>query len=118
MIAHIVLFEPKASLEHAQKLAFAQSVIEACRSIAAVKRVSLGRRVEIDAGYARSLGDSPSKYAAVLEFEDADGLVSYLNDPRHEGIGRLFWEYCERVIVSEVEWADLDAANAASRLAL
>jgi hypothetical protein len=117
MIAHIVLFEPKADLSQPQKLAFAQSVIETCRSIETVKRISLGRRVDVDPGYARSLGDSTYKYAAVLEFESADGLVSYLNDPKHEVLGRLFWQYCERALISEVEWIDVGEADAASKLA-
>ncbi|HWB29651.1 MAG TPA: Dabb family protein [Vicinamibacterales bacterium] len=117
MIAHIVLFEPKAGLDQSQKLAFAQSVIETCRSIETVRRLSVGRRVEIDPGYGRSLGDTTYKYAAVLEFDGAEGLVGYLNDPKHEVLGRLFWEYCERAIVSEVEWVDVDAADAANKLA-
>jgi hypothetical protein len=116
MIAHIVLFEPKSSLDKSQKLSFAQSVIETCRSIASVKRISVGKRVDVDPGYARSLGDTTYKYAAVLEFDSPEGLVSYLRDPKHEVLGRLFWEYCERAIVSEVEWVDIEDAEAASKL--
>lgn len=116
MIAHIVLFEPKSSLDQSQKLAFAQSVIETCRSIASVKRISIGKHTEVDPGYARSLGDTTYKYVAVLEFDGNEGLIRYLRDPKHEVLGRLFWEYCERAIVSEVEWVDVEDAEAASRL--
>jgi hypothetical protein len=116
MIAHIVLFEPKSSLDKSQKLAFAQSVIETCRSIASVRRISVGKRVDVNPGYARSLGDTTYRYAAVLEFENTEGLVGYLRDPKHEVLGRLFWEYCERAIVSEVEWVAVDDAEAASKL--
>ena len=117
MIAHIVLFEPKSGLDQSQKLAFAQSVIETCKSIESIKRISVGRSVEIDPGYARSIGDTTYKYAAVLEFGSADGLVGYLNDPKHDVLGRLFWQYCERAVISEVEWIEVDAADAASKLA-
>lgn len=116
MIAHIVLFEPKSSLDQSQKLAFAQSVIETCRSIAGVKRISVGKRVDVDPGYARLMGDTTYKYSAVLEFDDTEGLVRYLRDPKHEVLGRLFWQYCERAIVSEVEWFDVDDADVASKL--
>jgi hypothetical protein len=83
-----------------------------------VKRISIGKRVDVDPGYARSMGDTTYKYAAILEFEHIDDLVSYLRDPKHEAIGRLFWECCERAIVSEVEWVDLDEPDAALKLAL
>jgi hypothetical protein len=118
MIAHIVLFEPKPGLDSSKKLAFAQSVLDLCRAVPSVKRISLGKRVDVDPGYARSLGDTTYRYAAILEFEHTDGLVSYLRDPKHDALGRLFWEYCERAIVSEVDWVDLNDPEEASKLAL
>ncbi len=49
------------------------------------------------------MGDKTYEFAAVLEFEDESRLVTYLTSPMHEELGRLFWQYCESAVVSEVE---------------
>ena len=89
MIAHIVLFRPKASITAEQRRSFALKIAEAGWVIPSIKRGFVGRSVEIDPGYSRSLGESTYQYAAVLEFESRQGLVEYLNHPLHEEIGRL-----------------------------
>jgi hypothetical protein len=62
--------------------------------------------VTVDAGYVRGMGDMTYEYAAVLEFEDERALRAYLQHPLHHELGRLFWENCERTVVSEVEFLD------------
>jgi Stress responsive A/B Barrel Domain len=114
MIAHIVLFTPKAGLADPERRSFAQSVADTCTRIRQVKRLMLGRRLTVDAGYQRSFGDATYEYAAVLEFETQQDLKEYLQDPRHAALGRLFWQYCERSVVAEMEWldpADSDVVN-------
>lgn len=76
-------------------------------SVDSLVRVSVGRRVEIDAGYRRTFGDNTYAFAAVLEFESAAGLVEYLNHPGHAALGALFWRFCKRSVVNEVETLSL-----------
>lgn len=118
MIGHIVLFTPKASLSAAQRRSFAQSVLETCTAIPSVSRASIGRRIDVNAGYSRSFGDKTYEFAAVLEFSERQGLIAYLNDPRHHTLGRLFWECCEASIISEVESVDCNSPDALDKLAL
>ena len=108
MICHFVLFEPKPGIDRAERLAFVRLVKETAASIASVQRVTVGRRADIDPGYQRNLGDETYSYAAMLEFADKAGLIAYLNDPRHSLLGELFWRLCERALVFETSWADLD----------
>jgi hypothetical protein len=118
MIAHIVLFTPKTALTPTERLAFAQAVLDVTGSVSSIKRASVGRRIEVDPGYARSFGDVTYEYAAVLEFADREALLAYLQDPKHQELGRLFWDSCERSIVTEVEFVSGSDPSSASKLAL
>ena len=75
-------------------------------SCPSVRRASVGRRVEIDSGSARDFGDSTYSFSAVVEFADSKGLIEYLQHPDHMELGRLFWRFCERTVVLEVESVD------------
>ena len=117
MIIHIVLFHPKPALSADERRSFAQSVVSFLASAPSVARASVGRSIDIDAGYVRSMGDTTYEYAAVIEFADEVELKAYLNHPRHAELGELFWQYCERSIVSEVRSVDLTRGDAADKLA-
>jgi hypothetical protein len=93
-------------------------VLEVLRKLTAVRRFSIGRRVDIDPGYARSLGDKTYEYSAVLEFDSAADLKTYLTDPLHHELGRLFWANCDRAIVSETKSVDPDSPEAVDALVL
>jgi hypothetical protein len=116
VIAHIVLFTPKATLSDSSKRLFAQSVVKTLSAIEHVTAAKVGRRVDVDPGYGRHLGDSTYEFAAIIEFESRSALVDYLVDPRHQELGRLFWESCDRTVVSEVEYVDLASRNAVDEL--
>jgi hypothetical protein len=103
VIQHIVLFNPKDGLTVEAKRSFAQSTLNVVGRSPHVSRFTVGRRVEVDAGYTRSFGDKTYEYAAVLEFVGADELVSYLNSPEHAELGRLFWEMCGSAVIVEVD---------------
>jgi hypothetical protein len=66
----------------------------------------IGRRTNVDAGYQREFGDQTYEFAAVLEFKDRAGLIDYLRHPLHHELGRMFWETCQRTVISEVELHD------------
>lgn len=107
-----MLFEPKASLSSTEKRLFAQSVLAVVRQLEMVQSFAIGRRVAIDPGYERSLGDQTYQYSAVLNFDGESDLKRYLNDPLHHELGRLFWANCERAVISETELVDPDSPAA------
>lgn len=72
-------------------------------AVVGLSRVTVGRSVAVDAGYDRRFGDATYSYAAVLEFKDRAGLLSYLRHPVHAELGALFWRVCERTTIVEVE---------------
>lgn len=106
MIGHLVLFNAKPGATDVQLRSFARAISDACRQIPSIARIQVGRRVEIDAGYARSFGEKTYQYAAAFEFSDATALKQYLNHPLHHQLGRMFWEMCESTTVVEVELTD------------
>ena len=112
MIAHIVLFTPKADVPADVVRSFAQSVLDVCTSVPSIQRAMIGRAVAVDPGYRRSMGLTTYKYAAVLEFADEVALLDYLKHPEHDKLGRLFWDVCEATAVVEVDGRDPGAWKA------
>lgn len=106
MIAHIVLFTPKSDLPVESIRSFELQMGDCFRSIDTIARVSVGRRTAVDAGYGRYFGEQTYEFAAILEFKDPAGLANYLNHPLHHELGRMFWERCERTVISECEMYD------------
>ena len=90
MIAHIVLFRlrPEVSLEERRALIDAWAA--ALNDIPMIRRARVGQRVRVGRSY-ESLTRLDFPYAAVLEFDDVDGLRAYLDHPTHEAMAtRLF----------------------------
>jgi hypothetical protein len=106
MISHIVLFEPKPDLATDKILSFAQQLARVIASVPTIRRVTVGRSLAVDSGVARNFGGKTYSFAAVIEFDDKEGLISYLNHPSHQVLGRLFWENCEATVVAEMESID------------
>ena len=100
------MFRAKPGLNHEQRKSFALKIQETCRTVSTVRRALVGRTLDINAGYSRSLGDNTYEFAAVLDFETEADLLSYLQNPLHKELGRLFWECCESTVVMEVEAVD------------
>lgn len=103
MIAHIVLFEPKASTTAADRDAFLETLRTAIEGIPSVGRSFVGKSVKLGVRYEEVLGYSTYSYASVSEFEDTDGLKEYLNHPLHERVSQLFWQHCERTLICDVD---------------
>lgn len=103
MIAHIVLFEPKPGTTAAARDSFLEALKAAVESIPAVNRSFVGLAVKVGATYETKMGSTTYSYASVIEFDDVEGLKSYLNHPMHERIGQLFWQHCERTLITDVD---------------
>jgi hypothetical protein len=82
MVFHIVLFDPRTDLREEEREAVFAAFGRALAAIPSVRRAHVGRRVRHGAGYEAGMGE-PLEYAAVLVFDDLDGLRTYLEHPAH-----------------------------------
>lgn len=111
MIAHIVLFRPRADLSATERAAFIRAIEAASRQIPSIRRFSVGRRLLRDRPYESAMGrDYP--YAAVIEFDDLEGLSAYLDHPAHEEIARLWATTGAETLVYDYEMREASEAVA------
>jgi hypothetical protein len=105
MIAHIVLFRPRADLTAEERTRFAGAFERSLRDIPTIRRAHVGRRTTIGRDYERLMRvDYP--YAAVLEFDDVDGLRAYLAHPAHEELGARLFASAEETLVYDFEMGE------------
>jgi hypothetical protein len=90
VIVHLVLFKPKPDLPAADREALAAALTAAAKRIPSVRRVQVGRRVTHGRAY-EHLMRVDYTHAAMLEFDDLDGLQAYLQHPAHEELARRFF---------------------------
>jgi hypothetical protein len=105
MIAHIVLFKPRADVTDDDRRQFVDAIVRARREIPGIRRFHLGRRVMREASYAQAMPQDFA-YAAVIEFDDAAAVQAYLQHPAHEPMGSWFWKVSEATLVYDYEMAD------------
>ena len=115
MIAHVVLFEPKATITEVDRETFLDAMKLAFKEIPSVTRSMVAKRQLIGAGYESKLGDNTYSYVSVVEFECLVGLKSYLEHPLHQKLGQLFWEYCERTLIVDADSFWLNAKEVGNR---
>lgn len=90
MIAHVVLFAPRADLSARARLDILEAFRTAAEAAPTVHRVRVGRRIRHGLpGYEAAMRDD-YEYLAILEFEDLEGLKTYLRHPAHADAGRHF----------------------------
>jgi len=106
VISHIVLFNAKPNLSRADVQVFAQQLRATMVAAASVRRATVGRRIPISSDDRRDFGDATYEFAAIVEFDDKNGLTEYLKHPMHQDLGRLFWLHCASTVVLEVEAVD------------
>ena len=111
MIAHIVLFRlrPEVSLEERRALIDAWAA--ALNDIPMIRRARVGQRVRVGRSY-ESLTRLDFPFAAVLEFDDVDGLRAYLDHPTHEAMAtRLFAVIADTLIYDFEMSADVEGKD-------
>lgn len=90
MIAHVVLFTPRGDLSAAERDEFLGALAGAAARIPAIRGFRVGRRVRHGLpGYEQAMRDD-YEFAAIAEFDDLEGLKSYLTHPAHDALGRHF----------------------------
>ena len=115
MIAHVVLFEPKATITQADRDLFLDTMKTAFKDIPTVARSLVAKRLVIGAGYETKLGDQTYSYVSVVEFAGVQELKTYLDHPLHQRLGQLFWQYCDRTLIVDAESFWLDAKEIGNR---
>ena len=89
MIAHVVLFRPRADLAPADRDALFDAMRAAYRGIPQIARFVVGSRVQTGRPYEALARDFP--FFALLEFASQKDLETYLTHPAHEELGERFY---------------------------
>ena len=109
MIAHVILFTPKPDLTDAARRDLLDSLVAASAGVPTIRAFRVGRRVTHGLpGYEQLMRDD-YEFAAIVEFDDMDGLKSYLAHPSHAAIGRHFMASAARSLA--YDYALVDAAD-------
>lgn len=111
MIAHVVLFRPKAGLAHADRARIVEALREAHARIPQIRRLRTGTRMVTGKAYDTLARDFP--YVVMLEFGTRDDLEAYLAHPAHEVLALSFYQAGEAAEAYDYEIADApDALDA------
>ena len=102
MIAHLVLFKPRADLAPADREALIRSFEQAIRDIPSVRRTRVGTRVTHGRPY-EALMRVDYQYAAVIEFDDLAGLKAYLEHPAHGDLATRFFTAFEAALMYDFD---------------
>ena len=114
MIAHVILFSPKSDLGAAVRRDLLASLVAASGDIPSIRRFRVGRRVKHGLpGYEQMMLDD-YEFAAVIEFDDVDGLKAYLAHPSHTVIGRHFTASASKALA--YDYAMVEAGDVAQVL--
>ena len=110
MIAHVVLFRERAGVTAEERRILSRMLEQARSQIPSVRRLHVGRRVKHGRPYERAMTQDYT-YAAIIEFDDVDGLKAYLNHPAHGGLARLWESLSEATLVYDYEMRDASEAS-------
>ena len=98
MIAHVVLFRPRATLTADQRQALANALRGAVEGIPQIKRATIGKRILLNRpGYETQMAEH-YEYSAILEFDSEPDLRAYLDHPSHSDLGKLLFISAEAVL--------------------
>jgi hypothetical protein len=111
VVSHVVLMKPHPDLSAADRDAFVVAFERAVREIPSIRAVRIGRRVTHDAGYEGSARDA-ADYVALIDFDDLDGLQTYLRHPAHDELGAHFGVSLSSALVVDFEVGGIEALRA------
>ena len=89
MIAHVILFRPKATLDDSGRARVFDALRVAHESIPTIRRFAIGKRVTAGRNYDAMSRDFP--YFVLFEFDTEADLEAYLAHPAHEALGAQFY---------------------------
>lgn len=104
MVAHVVLFTPKATLSAGARAEFVRVLEAALTGIPDIAGVRLGRRFAAGRAY-DALGPA-YEYVAILEFASHEALDRYLTHPAHIALGAAFYDSLDRAVAADYTLVD------------
>jgi hypothetical protein len=108
MISHVALMKPRPGLSASDRDRLIAAFERAMREIPTVRQVRVGRRVTHGAGYEARMPDA-ADYFVMIDFEDAEGLATYLRHPAHEDLGMRFNDSLDAALVYDFEEVELES---------
>jgi hypothetical protein len=106
MVSHLALIKPRADLSAADRERLIAAFERAVREIPTVRRVRVGQRITHGAGYEARMPDT-ADYFVIIDFEDAEGLATYLRHPAHEDLGTAFQDSLAAALVYDFQDIEL-----------
>jgi stress responsive alpha/beta barrel protein len=107
MIAHVILWQPRAGLAGEERRRVLAALTMAVKGAPTVRSCRVGRRVKHGlSGYEQAMPQD-FEFAAIIEFDDIDGLREYLRHPAHESIGEQFTSAAAAALAYDYEIVDL-----------
>ena len=107
MIIHVVLFRLKPELSEDARDELAAALARATREIPSIRRARVGSRVTIGRDY-EQLMTTDYSFAAILEFDDRNGLQMYLDHPVHEQLAQRFYNSVGAALTYDFEMWESD----------
>lgn len=107
MIRHVVLFRPRAGLSADERSGLAAALRSAIKAIPSVRRARVGRRVTHGRPYEQQM-QVDYEYAAMLDFDDLNGLKLYLEHPAHEALATRFFRVLDESLIYDFEFEEGD----------
>ena len=106
MIVHVVLFSPRPDLSAGDRAALLGALDSAAKNIPSIKRLKVGKRVKHSLpGYEQMMRDD-YEFAVIIEFDDLEGLKSYLQHPAHADAGHHFTASASKALAYDYEIAE------------
>jgi hypothetical protein len=115
MVSHLALMKPRADLSASDRERLIAAFERAVREIPTVRRVRVGRRITHGAGYEAQMPDA-ADYFVMIDFENTEGLTTYLRHPAHEELGIQFNDSLTSALVYDFEEVDLESLRVAGSL--
>ena len=107
MIVHVVLFRLKPHLPEASREGLAQALSRVTRNIPTIRRARIGARLTMGRPYEQLMSIDYS-FAAILEFDDRDGLRAYLDHNVHDELAQRFYASIEQALTYDFELWETD----------
>jgi len=105
MTVHVVLFRPRPDVTEAQRDALFAAMRAAAAGIPTVRGFRIGKHLHNPPTYVLS-GFPSFPWAAILEFDDEEGLRAYLGHPLHHSLGQQFNAAAEAALIYDYDIAE------------
>ena len=111
MIAHVILFKPRADLPASERAGILRSLVGAAEDIPGVRQFRVGRRIRHGVpGYEQAMHQD-FEFIVIIEVDDVDALKGYLGHPSHAAFGRHFTQSAGAALAYDYELVDARAAG-------